>query len=111
MYSSWLSNRFISIVSVIADDIGCVVGIGGCIAGGQVGIVYSMIVYIVVLEIGIVGIIGDIEVIDVVNGLVVVGVVVSALVVVVSIVIGIVGGFVVGVYSVVDSVIRLLSIV
>ena len=93
------------------DVIGCVVGIGGCIAGGQVGIVYSMIVYIVVLEIGIVGIVGDIEVIDVVNGLVVVGVVVSALVVVVSIVIGIVGGFVVGVYSVVDTAIRLLNVV
>ena len=56
------------------DVIGGVVHIGGCILGSQVGIVYSMIVYIVVLEIGIVGIIGDIEVIDVVNGLVVVGV-------------------------------------
>ena len=48
MYSSWLSSRVISIVSVIVDVIGCIIGIGGCIAGGQVGIVYSMIVYIVV---------------------------------------------------------------
>ena len=106
-----MSNRFISIVSVIVDVIGCVVGIGGCIAGGQVGIVYSIIVYIIVLEMGIVGIIGDIEVIDVVNGLVVLGVIVSALVVVVSIVIGIVGGFVVGVYSVLDTAIRLLNVI
>ena len=93
------------------DVIGGVVGIGGCIVGGQVGIVYSMIVYIVVLKIGIVGIVGDIVVIDVVNGLVVLGVVVSALFVVVSIVVGIVGGFVVGVYSVVDTAIRLLNVV
>ena len=56
-------------------------------------------------------IVGDIEAIDVVNGLVVVGVLVSALVVVISIVIGIVGGFVVGVYSVVDTAIRLLNVV
>ena len=33
------------------------------IVSGQVGIVYSMIVFIVVFEIGIVGIIGDIVVI------------------------------------------------
>ena len=111
MYSRWFSSRVISIVSVIVDVIGSVLGREGCIIVCKVGIVYSMIVYIVVLEIGIVGIVGDIEVIDVVNGLVVVGVVVSALVVVVSIVIGIVGGFVVGVYSVVDTAIRLLNVV
>ena len=91
------------------DVIGGVVHIGGCILGGQVGIVYSMIVYIVVLKIGILDIVGDIVVIVVVNGLVVVCVVVSVLVVVVSIVVSIAGGFVVGLYSVVDAVIRLVS--
>ena len=60
------------------DVIGGVVRIGGCILGGQVGIVYSMIVYIVVLKIGILDIVGDIIVIVVLNGLLVVCVVVSA---------------------------------
>ena len=60
-----------------------------------------MIVFMVVLKIGIVGIEGDKEVKDVVNSLVVVGIVVFALVVV-SILVGILGSFVVGVYSVVD---------
>ena len=91
------------------DVIGGVVHIGGCILGSQVGIVYNMIVYIVVLKIGILDIVGDIVVIVVVNGLVVVCVVVSVLVVVVSIVVSIAGGFVVGLYSVVDAVIRLVS--
>ena len=91
------------------DVIGGVVHIGGCILGSQVGIVYSMIVYIVVLKIGILDIVGDIVVIVVVNGLVVVCVVVSVLVVVVSIVVSIAGGFVVGLYSAVDAVIRLVS--
>ena len=48
------------------DVIGGVVHIGGCILGSQVGIVYSMIVYIVVLKIGIFDIVGDIVVIVVV---------------------------------------------
>ena len=110
MCSRWFSSRVISIVNVIGDVIGCVVVIRGCIVGGQVRIVYSMIVYIVVLKIGIVSIVGDIEVIDVVNGLVVVGVVVSALVAVVSIVISIVGGFVVGVCSIVYTAKRILNV-
>ena len=55
-----------------------------------------MIVYIVVLKIGILDIVGDIKVIVVLNGLVVVCVVVSVIVVVVSIVVSIAGGFVVG---------------
>ena len=91
------------------DVISCVVHIGDCISGSQVGIIYSMIVYIVVSKIGILDIVGDIVVIVVVNGLVVVCFVVSAIVVVVSIVVSIAGGFVVGLYSVVDAVIRLVS--
>ena len=48
MYSRWFSSRVISIVNVTVDVIGGVVGIRGWIVSGQVGIVYSMIVYIVV---------------------------------------------------------------
>ena len=91
------------------DVIAGVVRIGGCILSGHVEIVYSMIVIKVALKIGILDIVGDIVVIVVVNGLVVVCFVVSAIVVVVSIVVSIAGGFVVGLYSVVDAVIRLVS--
>ena len=95
MNSRCFSSRIISIVSVIVDIIGGIVCIGVCIRGGQVVIVYRMIGYIVVLLVGIVSIVRDILVIDVVNSLVVVGVVVSVFKVVVSIVEGIIGGFIV----------------
>ena len=41
------------------DVIGGVVHIGGCILGSQVGIVYIMIVYIVVLKIWVLDIVGE----------------------------------------------------
>ena len=57
------------------------------------------------------GIVGDKVVIDVVNGLVVEVVKVSILVVFISTIVGVVGGFVIDVYSGIDVVGRILSVV